>query len=326
MALLVIPLAPDESDRLTLREWDVLRTCERVLFERPDHPLAARLREAGVVTSPFDDDPPPDKDGWALVTDPGSPRIIELARAGAEVLVGPATAPDPLSAAHGAYLARRAAADLGSFAIVMARLRSEDGCPWDLEQTHESLRVHLIEEAHEVLEAIDRGSVGPELEEELGDLLLQIAFHSQLAAEEGRFDLAGVARRVTAKLLHRHPHVFGDTEVKDAAEVVRNWETIKAEEKERSDPFDGIPSSLSALLHAYKTQKRAASRGFVADEADARRRSTEAIAAGADAEQLGEALFWLVALARATGIDPEGALRSATTRFQESLSDRGARD
>src|SRR5687767_2236248 len=133
----------------------------------------------------------------------------------------------------------------------MARLRSADGCPWDREQTHESLRVHLIEEAHEVLEAIDLGETGHMLEEELGDLLLQVAFHSELAARDDRFDLAGVADAIVAKLIHRHPHVFGDTEVEGAADVVRNWEAIKAEEKDRSDPFEGIPATLSALLAAY---------------------------------------------------------------------------
>lgn len=320
MPLLVVPLAPEETPALTLDEWDRLCACERVLFERPDHPLLDRLRASGVAASAFDDDPSASKDGWALVTDPGSPRVLELAREGAFVTSGATRVPDALTAAHGSYLGRRAAAELGTLAYVMARLRSSDGCPWDREQTHESLRVHLIEEAHEVLETIDQGEVGAELEEELGDLLLQVAFHAQLAADAGRFDLAGVARQITSKLLHRHPHVFGETEVEDADEVVRNWETIKAKEKERTGAFDGISASLSALLQAYKTQKRAAGLGFSPDGEEAQRKLAEALDGPADPAGIGDALFWLVALARSAGVDPEGALRSATARFKASRS------
>jgi MazG family protein len=319
MPLLVVPLAPDETPALTLDEWDRLSACERVLFERPDHPLVDRLRANGVAAGAFDDDPAASRDGWALVADPDSPRVLELARDGAVVTSGATRSPDELTSAHGSYLGRRASAELGTLAYVMARLRSEDGCPWDREQTHESLRVHLIEEAHEVLEAIDRGNLGDDLEEELGDLLLQVAFHAQLAADDGRFDLAGVARRITSKLLHRHPHVFGETSVSDADEVVRNWEAIKTQEKERTGPFEGIPASLSALLQAYKTQKRAALLGFSPEGEEARRNIAEALDRPADPASLGDALFWLVALARSAGVDPEGALRNATARFKTSL-------
>ncbi len=319
MPLLVVPLGPDDVGRMSLAEWDALVSCERVLFERPDHPLVIRLREAGVAAGPFDDEPSATGEGWALVADPGSPRIVELARAGAEVTAGPVDAVDPLTAAHGSYLIRRAPGSLGALASVMARLRSVDGCPWDREQTHESLRVHLIEEAHEVLESIERGAVDEELEEELGDLMLQVAFHAQLAADDNRFDLADVADRIVAKLIHRHPHVFAEAEVGSAADVVRNWESIKAAEKDRSDPFAGIPATLSALLHAYKSQKRAASKGFSPDEAEARRQVAAALQNGDGPEQVGRALFWLVALARARGIDPEGALRNATARWRDSL-------
>ena len=311
---------------VTLAEWDALSRCTRVFFEHPDHPLATRLRDAGVDASAFDDDPPADRDGWALVVDPTSPRAVELAKAGAQVTSGSAPAPDALTAAHGAYLARRGTAALGALALVMARLRSADGCPWDQEQTHESLKVHLMEEAYEVLDSIDRGEVGAELEEELGDVLLQVAFHSQLAADDGRFDLAGVAEAIVGKLLHRHPHVFGDTVVADAAEVVRNWETIKGTEKQRESPFDGLPEALPALLLAYKTQKRAGAVGFEADADAARRKIAAALedsgaeGPGAAAEAgIGDALFWLVALARSAGIDPEGALRKATAKFRLSF-------
>lgn len=323
MPLIVVPLDPANAGALTLDEWDAIVGCSKVLFERPEHPLAERLRAHGVAAGGFDTPPLADDDGWALVADERSPLVIELARSGAIVTAGVAGDFDALAAAHGGYLTRRGAAALTRLALTMARLRSDDGCPWDREQTHESLRVHLIEEAHEVLEAIDLGRTGVELEEELGDLLLQVAFHAQLAAQDDRFDLAGVADAIVAKLINRHPHVFGDTEVTGAADVVRNWEAIKATEKQRTDPFEGIPASLSALLAAYKTQKRAAGQGWTASESEATARVTEAVGADAGAESLGDALFWLVALSRARGIDPEGALRNALTRFRGSFARGG---
>ncbi len=313
MPLLVVPIAPDEAGSLTIGEWDELRRCERVLFERTDHPLIERLRSEGVPAAPFDDEPVASRSGWALVADPDSPRIVELARAGASVTAGVTSPPDDLTAAHAAHVLRRASAALGGLAAIMARLRSDDGCPWDREQTHESLKIHLLEEAYEVIDAIDRGERGEELEEELGDLLLQVAFHARLAAQDKRFDLADVAERITAKLLHRHPHVFGETVVAGAHEVVRNWEAIKAAEKGRATPFEGIPRSLPALLQAYKVQKRAA---LEADESEARRRLEAALAE----EEVGDALFWLVAVARARGIDPEGALHQAVGRFRSLQS------
>lgn len=329
MPLVVVPLGVGEEHALTLREWDALRACERVLFERPDHPLAERLRAHGVVAGPFDEedeDVDPGRDGWALVTEPDSPRVVELARAGAVVTSGAAGAPDSLTAAHAAPVARRAAAALGEAALVMARLRSPDGCPWDHEQTHESLEVHLIEEAHEVLDAIDRGAIREELEEELGDVLLQVLFHAQMAADDGRFDIEGVATALAGKLVHRHPHVFGDVAVEGASDVVRNWETIKAAEKKRAgapaDRFADIPPSLPALLAAYKTQKRAASLGWEASSGEALARLRAAADAGeaaGTAEGLGELLFWAVAVARAAGLDPESALRRATLRFKQSF-------
>src|SRR5918996_5454007 len=221
MTLLVVPLAADESDMLTLGEFDALRSRAQVLFEQPDHPLAVRLEDSGTSCGPLDGDPDPGRSDLAVVCDPTSQLVLDLARQGAEVIIGPASSPDALSAAHAAPTARRSGSALITLAVIMARLRSDDGCPWDREQTHESLKVHLIEEAHEVIDAIERGELGDELEEELGDLLLQIAFHARVAAQDDRFDLADVAKRITAKLLHRHPHVFGETVVESAHEVVR---------------------------------------------------------------------------------------------------------
>ncbi|MDQ3878136.1 MAG: nucleoside triphosphate pyrophosphohydrolase [Actinomycetota bacterium] len=323
MPLVVVPLGRDETGLLTLNEWDTLKSCRRVLFEQADHPLAARLRAEGIDARPLDVEPSADLEDCALVVDPTSTRTSDLARAGARVSAGPAVTPDDLTSAHAAYVVRRAASSLASLVAIMARLRSSDGCPWDREQSHRSLEVHLIEEAHEVIEAIDQGLVGTDLEEELGDVLLQVAFHSQMAADDARFDIAGVADAIVAKLVHRHPHVFGDKVVSGASEVVKNWEEIKKQEKGRDDPFEGIPASLPALMSAYKAQKRAAGLGFDAPAELARARLNESLEKDmSEQEALGEALFWLVAVARAAGIDPEGALRAATRRFQSSMSDR----
>jgi uncharacterized protein YabN with tetrapyrrole methylase and pyrophosphatase domain len=236
--LLVVPLGVDEAGDLTLSEWDALRHRDLVLFERADHPLIERLRAEGVAAGPFDDEPEADRERWALVAEPDSARIVELARSGAAVTTGVAEAPDDLTAAHGSYVGRRAAKKLGTLALVMARLRGPDGCPWDAEQTHQSLETHLLEEANEVLQAIDAGDLGADLAEELGDLLLQVMFHSQLAADDRRFDVSDVGDGIIAKLIRRHPHVFGDVEVDGADEVLRNWHSIKQGETKRSHPFD----------------------------------------------------------------------------------------
>jgi XTP/dITP diphosphohydrolase len=311
--LLVVPVAVEEAGLVTIAEWDELVRSGAVWFEVDGHPLADRLAAAGIEirNGPI---PDADDDGVAVVLDPRSGDLVRLAKAGATVTSGPASAPDALTAAHGAYLARRGSASLGNLGLVMARLRSSDGCPWDQEQTHGSLRTHLLEEAYEVLEAIDAGDLTAELEEELGDLLLQVVFHAQLAADDDRFDLAGVADSIVAKLIHRHPHVFADRSVANADEVVRNWEAIKKDEKKREGPFDGIPAGLPALLAAFKVQKRATALGFQPDAQAARSGLDDAL--GADPPDIGAALFWLVALARSTGVDPEGSLREETASFK----------
>lgn len=237
MAVVVVAAAASEVGELTLAEWDLLCSQPTVLFEEDEHPLMERLRAEGVSVAPLED--PVADDDVAIVVAPDSARVLDAARAGADVHVGPSRGPDPLTTAHGARVARRAARSLGELALVMARLRGPDGCPWDHEQTHESLKVHLVEEADEVMEAIDAGQLGAELQEELGDLLLQVVFHAQIASDDGRFDIDDVARGLVAKLVRRHPHVFAETAVSGAADVVRNWEAIKAEEKkQRSRPSD----------------------------------------------------------------------------------------
>src|SRR5438034_1574290 len=172
---------------------------------------------------------------------------------------------------------------IASLFEVVARLRAPDGCPWDREQTHESLRPYLLEEAYELLEAIDRGLEDAKLQEELGDVLLQVAMHAAIAEEQGRFDAASVSEASAAKMVARHPHVFGDEQVADAEGVLRNWERRKAEEAARAGraaetPLDRVPASLPALAWTYNMQKRAARVGFDVDTADG---AAEALAGGA---------------------------------------------
>jgi tetrapyrrole methylase family protein/MazG family protein len=203
------------------------------------------------------------------------------------------------------------------------RLRGPGGCPWDAEQTHASLARHLVEEAYEVLDAIEEGT--PEqLREELGDLLLQVVFHAQMAEDAGDFDIDGVARSITEKLIRRHPHVFGDLRVSSAGEVVRNWEAIKRDEEGRTDPLAGIPAALPALQLAAKLQKRAAEAGFAwPTAAEPLAKVKEELDEAAEATnpehlewEVGDLLFAVVALARAKGVEPEAALRRTARRFR----------
>jgi len=203
------------------------------------------------------------------------------------------------------------------------RLRGPGGCPWDREQTHASLARHLVEESYELLDAIDEGDPD-HLREELGDLLLQVVFHAQMAEDAGTFDVDGVARTITEKLVRRHPHVFGDVRVGSAGEVVRNWEAIKREEEGRTDPLAGIPSALPALQLAAKLQRRAAEGGFAwpgrhgpADKVGEELEEVRGASTPADLEwEVGDLLFAVVALARSVDVDPEAALRRTARRFR----------
>ena len=188
---------------------------------------------------------------------------------------------------------------------VMDRLRTD--CPWDREQTHRSLAKYLLEETYETLEAIDSGDRG-HLQEELGDLLLQVCFHARIASEdaEGGFDVDDVARGIAEKLVYRHPHVFAGLEVADAAEVDRNWEALKAAEKGRSTPLEGIPTALPALAYADKVLGRLTRAGLVEEP------TAEPTAEPTD---IGGRLLGLVAESRAAGLDPEQELRDAVRRL-----------
>jgi MazG family protein len=218
---------------------------------------------------------------------------------------------------------------------VMHRLRGPGGCPWDHEQTHQSLAPHLLEETYETLEAIDSGD--PELlREELGDVLLQVVFHAEMAMQEGTFDIDDVAEGVVSKLIRRHPHVFGDADVDSAAEVLVNWERIKSEEKGEHGIDEEIPPTLPALARAAKVQRRAAGSGFDWRSKDGafgkvREELEELEQAGLDRaeEELGDVLFAVASLARRLDVDPEGALRKATNRFAvrfETMVARAASD
>jgi tetrapyrrole methylase family protein/MazG family protein len=219
------------------------------------------------------------------------------------------------------------------------RLRAPDGCPWDREQTHESLRKHLLEEAYEVYDALEAGAT-PALAGELGDLLLQVVLHAQLAAEAGVFDLADVQDAIGSKLVRRHPHVFGEAEARTASDVNRQWERIKAQERadareaaaDGDEPpargaLDGISPSLPALAASHEMQERAANLGYdwpslegvldkVVEETDELRAAEAAGDAAGWAEEFGDLLFVLVNVARKRGVDAEAAMRAANAKFR----------
>ena len=234
---------------------------------------------------------------------------------------------------------------------ISARLRQPDGCPWDREQTHTSLRKHLLEEAYEVYDALEAGAT-PGLAGELGDLWLQIVLHAQLAAEEGVFDLTDVQAAIASKIVRRHPHVFGDAVAQTASDVNRQWERIKADERAAAagsaedgqdgqpgartgeGALDGISSSMPALAASQEMQERAANLGYdwpsiegvldkVAEEADELRRAADD---AERAEEFGDLLFVLVNVARRRGIEAEAAVRAANAKFKRRFAsvERGA--
>ena len=200
---------------------------------------------------------------------------------------------------------------------VMVKLRSPNGCPWDREQTHRTLRFHAVEEVYELMDAIEAGD-DHEMLEELGDLLLQVIFHCQLAQERGAFDFEQVARHIVDKLVRRHPHVFGDVKVKDVAEVWANWEQIKKAEKhgtkhERPSVLDGIPKHLPALLRAEKLVKKARKGKLLADGKAAPRQTKPAVA---------KQLFALAEGAQSQGWSAEELLRAETKRRERQFRKR----
>jgi tetrapyrrole methylase family protein/MazG family protein len=220
---------------------------------------------------------------------------------------------------------------------VMARLRAPGGCPWDREQTHATLRTYLIEEAYEVLDALD-STDDVKFAEELGDLLLQVLFHAQIASEEGRFAISDVIREIYEKMIRRHPHVFGEKRAKDAAEVLRNWEIIKQQERrnksgqstaeaEPASILDGVPRTLPGLLEGLQLTRKASRIGFdwqnvdgifdkLGEEASELRHALENKESASRIEcEVGDILLVAVNLARFLDVDPEIAMKKASSKF-----------
>ncbi len=216
---------------------------------------------------------------------------------------------------------------------IMQRLRAPDGCPWDREQDFSSLRRYIVEEAYELVEAIEEDTERAVMEES-GDLLLQVVFISQIASEKGLFSIREVLNGICSKLVQRHPHVFGDLTVADSDEVMRNWEAIKTVEKKKngadSSILSGIPRSMPSLLKAYRIQERAAKLGFdwpagdaapvlakVGEELSEIREALSGNCASRIAEEIGDLLFAAVNLSRHCGVNPEEALQQASKKFAE---------
>jgi tetrapyrrole methylase family protein/MazG family protein len=216
--------------------------------------------------------------------------------------------------------------DLQELLNIMEALRGEKGCPWDKQQTRESLKPYIIEEAYELYEAIEED--GPEMiKEELGDLLFQVVFQCQIAKEKGEFEMSDVIGKIGNKMIARHPHVFGDRECNTPEEVIKQWEVLKKREgKMRESILEGVPKAMSALLRARRLQKRAAQAGFdwervedVLTKVDEEMNEfREALKAGNPSEmedELGDILFMLVNLSRFVGVNPEDALRKTIGKF-----------
>jgi tetrapyrrole methylase family protein/MazG family protein len=221
--------------------------------------------------------------------------------------------------------------DLSKFdalVAIIARLRAPDGCPWDKEQTHQTLRGNLLSESYEVLEALDEGDAS-KLSEELGDLLLQIVLHAQIAKDNDEFEIGDVIKSITTKIIRRHPHIFGSRKVKDSEEVMHNWEALKKEEREEgTSMLQGVPKNMPALAYAYEISRRAVRVGFEWENIDGvidklQEEAKEIKEAGSreeKAQEIGDLLFTMVNFARWEGVDPETALREANQKFYRRFS------
>lgn len=221
-----------------------------------------------------------------------------------------------------------ASTEFAQLVEIIARLRSPKGCPWDKKQTHNTLREYLLEECYEALEALDQSDM-QKLCQELGDILLQIMLHSQIAAEQNEFTLENVLHNINQKLIRRHPHVFGEVQVKDAEEVTRNWESIKKTERQKQESMlDSVPKQLPALAYSQDIQRRVAQVGFDWENIDgvieklaeevAELKQAESVAEKAD--EFGDLMFTLVNIARRMGVDSESALRDANRKFSRRFA------
>ncbi|MFA5889943.1 MAG: nucleoside triphosphate pyrophosphohydrolase [Actinomycetota bacterium] len=341
--LLVLPGA-GSPELLALEAWQALMSVPA--FASPGEELATRLRQLGyevgelVEAGPLQDEPA--RGGLPLLHSHAA--IPEGARALAGRLVELAAERGEIAFIGGDEAVTRALTERGmagevevefvmgrvprghaliELVSVMARLRGPGGCPWDAEQTHQTLAEHLLEEAYELLEAIESGDE-EHIAEELGDVLLQVVFHAQMGTDADVFDIDDVARGLIDKLVRRHPHVFGEVEVSGPQEVVRNWDRIKHKEKGRRSAADGIPEALPALAYAQKIQRRAASfaLGDLVDPRVAGALSELESASESQREAaLGELLLSVVALARSLDLDAETALRRAARLFRDRVVD-----
>jgi tetrapyrrole methylase family protein/MazG family protein len=356
----VVGLGPGDPDLVTLGSLEALRAVGRAVLLLAPPELALFIESEGVVVlrdriadaalfvrgsseaietfvaSLDDAELALGVLGNPLSDFPGLPLLLRaLDRAGARTELVPGMPRATLSAAIEMPLVPLPPASAhytwNDLIEVMARLRR--GCPWDREQTHESLLPYLIEETYEVVDAVEAHSDG-DLCEELGDLLLQIVFHSQLATERGKFSIADVVDALSNKMIRRHPHVFGDQAVSSVAEVWQNWDQLKALEpaaKTRTSRLDGIPKGLGALQRGQKMQDKAARVGFDWPQLDGvRAKLAEEVAeleharregdARAVREEVGDVIFTVVNLARALGVDAEGAMREANEKFYRRFS------
>ncbi len=207
------------------------------------------------------------------------------------------------------------------FIEIVEKLRGENGCPWDRAQTHKSMEKNLIEEAYEVIEAIENEEFS-KLKEELGDVLLQVAFHAQMAKEEGKFDIEDVINTISRKLVYRHPHVFGNVKVTGVEDVLKNWEALKKKEKEAKSVLEGVPKHLPALIKAYRVGEKVAQEKLDWDtledvflKLDEEIKELKCAETKNREEELGDVLFTIVNIARKEDIDPDRALNRAIEKF-----------
>ncbi|MFF4651264.1 MazG family protein [Streptomyces sp. NPDC001380] len=304
--------------------WEALRGADLVLAGDPAHPQLPAVRQAGVRVRQYAPASVPALARglaeaaaapgrtvvWIGGAD-GDPGLTDaLARLAVE---GGLDAVPEIELLPGSY--DLPGARLLDLVAVMDRLRSPGGCPWDAGQTHGSLVRFLVEEAFELVEAIEEGDRGL-LREELGDVLLQVLFHARIAEEDPDepFGIDDVAAGLVEKMMYRHPHVFGGADAETPAEVEANWDRLKAAEKQRDSAVDGVPLAQPALALAAKLVSRARKAGL-----DVPAGSPAALPAGAAEEDLGEALLGLAALAQSEGVDPEAALRAAARRYRDAV-------
>ncbi len=297
--------------------WQVLRTADRVLAGDPAHPLLAPLAQSGIAAEVLDvpfyarartlAEAASDAVVVWLVGPDGDPGLTDaLARFAVEGAEAPGVVVPELELLPGSY--DLPGARLLDLVTVMDRLRSPGGCPWDAQQTHESLVKYLVEESFELVEAIEEDDRAT-LREELGDVLLQVFFHSRIAQEHATdpFSIDDVAGAIVDKLIYRHPHVFGDRDADTAEQVEANWEELKAAEKQRESATDGVPLGQPSLALAAKLHSRAHKAGVSVALPDA------------EESDFGARLLRLAAEAQDAGVDPEAALRAAARAYRDAI-------